>query len=162
MKNKEIIISVNPQYLVGILNGDKTRELRLSVPKGFQGWVNLYCTKNGKGLYHDRENKEYFLFANGSNDNSISLNGKIVGRFWFDELDRLTTLGVKWGLSNVLVNKGIHNHHLKKWADKQGYEIIHFEDKTYSALGKGNANTEEVYIVNYDTPFKTFDIFDFM
>ena len=78
----------------------------------------------------------------------------------FKELDRLHKLGVKWAMSNVLENKGIKNTHLELWANKNGYKIIDFENKQYSALGKGNAKTQEVLIINYTPPFEQFSIFD--
>ena len=80
----------------------------------------------------------------------------------FNELDRLNKLGVKWAMSNVLENKGKKNDHLEKWANENGYKIIHFEDKNYASLGKGNANSKEVLIINYEEPYKEFDIFDFI
>lgn len=80
----------------------------------------------------------------------------------FNELDRLHKLGIKWALSNVLVNKGKENNHLKEWAIKNNYMIIDFENKQYSALGKGNAKSQEVLIINYKPPFERYDIFDFM
>lgn len=80
----------------------------------------------------------------------------------FEELDRLHELGVKWCMSNVLENKGKRNVHLEEWAKRKGYEIITFDDKTYSAFGTGNSNSKEVIIVNYETPYKQFDIFDFL
>ena len=80
----------------------------------------------------------------------------------FDELDRLDKLGVKWCMSNVLENKGKNNNHIKEWADKKGYEIIYLEDKTYSTFGTGNSNSKEILVVNYETPYKKYNIFDFL
>ena len=80
----------------------------------------------------------------------------------FAELDRLNQLGVKWAMSNVLQSKGKQNSHIKEWADKNGYEIIYLTEKEYSSLGKGNAQAEEVLIINYESPFKKFNIFDFL
>lgn len=80
----------------------------------------------------------------------------------FNELDRLNALGIKWAMSNVLENKGIKNTHIEEWANNNGYKIIDFEDKQYSALGKGNAKSREVLIVNYEPPFEQYNIFDLM
>lgn len=81
---KSILISIRPEHLINILNGKKTLELRKTAPfpLGRGRWVYLYCTKGGKGLFKDND---YFLFHNGNS--SISLNGKVVARFWFDTLD---------------------------------------------------------------------------
>lgn len=42
---KSLMISIQPKHLVNILNGNKTLELRKTVPKDFKGWVYIYCTK---------------------------------------------------------------------------------------------------------------------
>lgn len=80
----------------------------------------------------------------------------------FNELDRLNKLGVKWCMSNVLENKGKENNHIKDWALNNGYEIIYLEDKVYSTFGSGNSNSKEVMIVNYEAPFKKYNMFDFL
>lgn len=71
----------------------------------------------------------------------------------FSELDNLTKLGVKWGLSNVFTNRGKENTHLKEWCTKNGY-FIHHLDIDYAALGKGKADSDEVYICNYEAENK--------
>lgn len=80
----------------------------------------------------------------------------------FNELDRLTKIGVKWAYSNVFKIKGNNNTHIKEWAQKNNYTVIYFEDKEYSSLGKGNAEAEEVFIINYKQRVKKYSIFDFI
>lgn len=71
----------------------------------------------------------------------------------FSVLDSLDKKGIKWGMSNVYRNKGTHNSHLKEWAEANGYKVYHL-NKKYAALGKGNAESDEVYITNnYDLPW---------
>lgn len=79
----------------------------------------------------------------------------------FNELDRISSLGIKWALSNVLENKGIKNEHLKEWATEKKYKIIYIDEKDYVSLGKGNANSKEVLILNYEPNFERYSIFDF-
>lgn len=62
-------------------------------------------------------------------------------------LDDLTDKGVKWGMSNALSAKGKNNDFLKEWAKK--YNVHNFNGFSYSSCGKGNSNTEEVYIYNH-------------
>ncbi len=66
----------------------------------------------------------------------------------FDILEDLDRKNIKWGMSNVFVNKGNVNEHLIKWCEENNWYVYHL-NKTYSALGKGNANSDEVYICNY-------------
>lgn len=67
----------------------------------------------------------------------------------FDILEKLDKKGIKWGLSNVFKNKGNINKHLMEWCEKNKWNVVHL-NFTYSSLGKGNANSDEVYIYNYD------------
>ena len=42
---KSLMLSIRPEHLVNILNGNKTLEIRKTVkPKDFIGWVYIYCT----------------------------------------------------------------------------------------------------------------------
>ena len=59
---KQLLMSIQPQHLYNILRGNKTLEIRKQIPKGFKGWVNLYCTKGKRlSVVHDDENgKTYY------------------------------------------------------------------------------------------------------
>ena len=116
-------------------------------------------------------NNNQFIYLDPPYSNTLAIyNKKRAGGGWnidddnklFQELNRLNKLGIKWAMSNVLENKGMKNTHIEKWAIENNYKIIEFRGKEYFALGKGNANTREVLIINYVAPFEKFDIFDFM
>ena len=118
-----------------------------------------------------KENKNMFIYLDPPYSNTMAIyNEQRAFGGWtieddfrlFEELNRLNKLGIKWCMSNVLENKGKNNNHIKDWADKNCYEIIYFEDKTYSTFGTGNSNSKEIIVVNYETPYKKFNIFDFM
>ena len=122
-------------------------------------------------LYNITENKGQFIYLDPPYSNTMAIyNESRAFGGWgldddhklFDELDRLDKLGVRWAMSNVLENKGIKNEHIESWAIRGGYKIIDFENKTYAALGKGNAESREVLIINYEPPFERYNIFDFM
>ena len=88
---KQLMITVKPEYLVDILNGNKTLELRTYIPKDFKGWVNVCCSKEKPYLhYRPTENctAHYVLWDKPSNEHTL-LNSKVVCRFWFDEYSRL-------------------------------------------------------------------------
>ena len=97
--NKSILMSIQPQYVAKILNGEKTIEVRKKFPKDYIGWVYIYCTK-GKGKHRDNqiafniETHKYFFNENlGShNPNDIQwcgFNGKVVARFWCDKVEEI-------------------------------------------------------------------------
>lgn len=117
------------------------------------------------------KNEQQFIYLDPPYTNTTAIyNEQRAGGGWsidddnklFKELDRLNELGIKWAMSNVLENKGIKNTHIEEWANNNGYKIIEFENKTYAALGKGNAESREVLIINYEPPFERYNIFDFM
>ena len=47
---KSILLSIKPEWLCKILNGEKTIEVRKKFPKDYVGWVYLYCSKSGGTL----------------------------------------------------------------------------------------------------------------
>lgn len=67
----------------------------------------------------------------------------------YDICERLSAQGIKWGMSNVFENKGIVNQTLIDWCTNNDLKIYTFDKFTYMACGKGNSNTQEVYICNY-------------
>ncbi len=95
---KSIVISIRPEHALNILNGSKTLELRKSVPKGFVGWVYIYCTKGGGNLVWGSPLSHYveesYVLTYGystkeANDIFGILNGKVVARFWFEEYEEV-------------------------------------------------------------------------
>ncbi len=102
--NKSILISIRPEHVVKILNGEKTLELRKSVPTDFENiikkhggiWVNIYVTKAKPFVYTDyATNEDGYTYISGYGLTNLSyepriLNGKVVARFWFDEFEKYT------------------------------------------------------------------------
>lgn len=74
------------------------------------------------------------------------------------ELDRIDKLGIKFALSNVSVSRGKENTHLIEWAKERKYHIIELE-KDYVCFGKGNANNQEILIINYEPKFERIKLF---
>lgn len=66
--------------------------------------------------------------------------------------ETLDGMNVRWAMSNVFHNKGVENTQLIDWCTQRGYNVHHFDGFTYSACGKGNSNTDEVLIMNYEPP----------
>lgn len=75
----------------------------------------------------------------------------------FSILEKLNKQGIRWGMSNVFKNKDSVNEHLIKWCKDNNWNVYYLT-KNYASLGKGNANSEEVYICNY-TPDKFVSLF---
>lgn len=66
----------------------------------------------------------------------------------FEYLQKLNDKNIKWGLSNVFVNRGVENTHLKEWCEKNNWNIYHL-NRNYNPFSQGNSNSDEVYVCNY-------------
>lgn len=77
---KAVLISIRPQWVEKILSGEKTVEIRKSVPKlktPFKCYI--YCTKAKAGKSH-----QYDAF--GVNGKPVECGGKVVAEFICDEI----------------------------------------------------------------------------
>ncbi len=70
---KQILISIKPEWVEKILNGEKTLEIRKSAPKELPCEVYIYCTKSGLNIEKD--------CGLGFPER---INGKVVARFTLD------------------------------------------------------------------------------
>ncbi|MCK9576717.1 MAG: ASCH domain-containing protein [Clostridia bacterium] len=90
-------MSVRPEWLAKILNGEKTVEIRTRVPKDFVGEIHLACTKAKPYLYtvygqnycltYDKKVCEYNEYGEGccfNVDEVTLLNGKVVAKIDYD------------------------------------------------------------------------------
>lgn len=89
--NKSILMSIRPQWLCKILNGEKTIEIRKKFPKDYVGWVFIYVTKgdDNNRLCRDEHYGKKFYLCGPITYNFESLNGKVVGRFWCDKVEEI-------------------------------------------------------------------------
>lgn len=98
---KAIMMSIRPEWVAKILNGEKTTEIRKHFPSDFVGWVYIYVTRNKPYLYHEKTNigsyDFYELTPDGVQDLpnykhaytvGHNLNGKVVARFWCDKVEK--------------------------------------------------------------------------
>ena len=95
--NKAILMSIQPQWVAKILNGEKTIEVRKKFPKDYVGWVYIYCTK-GKRNGDNWLRKYPFCLSKNiyqiQDDNFNALNGYVVARFWCDKVEEIRC---SWG-----------------------------------------------------------------
>lgn len=98
---KNILMSIKPQYVAKILNGEKTIEIRKRFPSYYRGWVYIYCTHGNKLLDFRKENLDCgIVFGIGEKkSNNIVwstppiLNGKVVARFYCDNVEEIECSG---------------------------------------------------------------------
>lgn len=92
---KAIMLSMQPQWVAKILNGEKNIEIRKRFPINYVGWVYVYCTKKGetiwgKGTTFTEQVGEQYI----TGINYDMLNGKVVARFWCDKAIHITKLEI--------------------------------------------------------------------
>lgn len=68
----------------------------------------------------------------------------------FEICESLNKKGIKFGLSNVFVNKGIENTALKEFCKDNALNVFTPNHFQYHACGKKNLKQQEVYICNYE------------
>ena len=83
--NKAILMSIQPKWLVKILNGEKTIEIRKTMPKcELPIDVYLYCTK-GKPLFrlptNDKKDRFVRVPYGWVVDKKTGFNGRVVAKF---------------------------------------------------------------------------------
>ena len=97
---KSIILSVQPQWLAKILNGEKTIEIRKSAPKELPCEVYFYCTMGKPELHrYDSWNGEswerHYLFRKPIVGEWLQ-NGLVVAKFTLNKVDEVgLTLHIK-------------------------------------------------------------------
>ena len=132
---KAIIISVKPQWVEKILNGEKTIEIRKTMPKcELPCKVYIYCTQAKPYLYRldDDDNFELTNNLRPHEDCFVkdynALNGKIVAEFTLNKIDRCgeavydanRDLWEDWNTLG-LNNSCVHPYDLEEYSN--GYEL---------------------------------------
>lgn len=99
---KAILMSIRPEWVAKILNGEKTIEIRKRFPKDYVGWVYIYVTQNHKHAgwknrdtlkrdSHDGKPTNHFqLWTDDMVEDKDKLNGKVVARFWCNKVENIS------------------------------------------------------------------------
>ena len=92
-------MSIKPQWVAKILNGEKTIEIRKKFPKDYVGWVYIYCSAEDKNGYliRNRSTKKMEYTYNGFVASVCWLaNHKVVARFWCDKVEEIKRIYPSW------------------------------------------------------------------
>lgn len=97
---KAILISIRPEWVEKILNGEKTIEIRRNMPKcDLPIDVYIYCTKGDRKEYITITPNGGIIYANdgeiGSWGDNI-LNGKVVAKFTLNKVERFDVPYPAW------------------------------------------------------------------
>lgn len=99
--SKSILISIKPKWVAKILNGEKTIEIRKTMPKcDLPIDVYIYCTNNGGNLVYGTEYRggsfiDEYGIARGYSKRKANeifglLNGKVIAKFTLKHIDNLS------------------------------------------------------------------------
>lgn len=92
---KDILLSVHPKWCEKILSGEKTIEVRKSVPKEVPFKAYIYCTKSGDRLV--LKSDKYFA-------PSKLQTGKVIGEFICDKVVEIEVFGNVLGIDHNYTN----------------------------------------------------------
>ena len=89
---KSIMIGIKPEWVEKILNGEKTIEIRKTMPKcELPIKVYVYCAKRNPYLVDDGDYQSYKLLSGYSFEDATKiwelLNGKVVAEFTLTDID---------------------------------------------------------------------------
>ena len=120
---KAILMSIQPQWCEKIASGEKTVEVRKTVPKLKTPFkVYMYCTEKGKYLYRCRVDKNRLAVPE-------RWNGKVIGEFVCDWVKEITP--------HCDIN-GCINQYIHKYPAILGDDCLSFEQmKAYLGNKKG-------------------------
>lgn len=140
--NKSILLSIKPEFVSKILNGEKTIEVRKKFPKDFKGWVYIYCTKAKPTIewYWEKGKKEIYELCYGKRNYNYCLNGKVLARFWCDNVEEISCCCVPYRNTNNLgyehfLDNGIYKVEWKENINLKSDESKHNNPEIYKDDG---------------------------
>jgi len=111
---KAILISIKPEWVEKILNGEKTVEIRKTAPKvDLPIDVYIYCAKDDSNLLVIHDDGEMAIATKAQWSDAVgsygrAVNGKIVGKFTLSKIDYLGNVAAdNW---EQLIGSA-HEHH---------------------------------------------------
>ena len=137
----------------------ETNKIYIKDGCNFFSSCNTYITNNDfRKIKIDKLKKDDFIYLDPPYLNTTATYNENDGWTIKDEEDlyllceSLNKYGIKFGLSNVFMNKNKENTKLIEWCYKNNFNVYTFDKFTYTACGKGNSKAKEVFITNYITP----------
>lgn len=94
--SKAVLISIRPKWCEKIANGEKTIEVRKTRPKldtPFKAYI--YCTMP------DAKDPHNILELHGADGKIRKANGKVIGEFTCDRIDRLAPANDPYGIYDI-------------------------------------------------------------
>ena len=103
---KSVLISIRPQWVEKIANGEKTIEVRKTAPKEVPFKAYIYCTKEKK--------QDDIIWAGIFGDRG-KWSGRVIGEFICDKVERLEEHIEQGGLYYILSDTFNEQAQLDNW-----------------------------------------------
>lgn len=87
---KSVLISIRPEWVEKIVNGEKIIEVRKTAPKELPFKAYIYCTKDRKNLLPIEHGKVLQKVNFWENTDAYYGFGKVIGEFICDKVDEYT------------------------------------------------------------------------
>jgi len=147
-----VLWSIRPEWCEKIATGEKIVELRKKAPRIATPYKSyIYCTAGGKTLYisnYDRMLRLYHKAAHASFQHHTVMNGKVIGEFVCDQIDRYAVCGTdRANMGYRLVDKQLY-----VWPVP--YEDICLTPAEFSEYGQGKelSGVHITELTIYDRP----------
>lgn len=114
---RKIIVVIRPQWVAKILNGEKTLEIRKTLPKEWKDYLSgktdkkpepvevlIYCTKDKGKLVFDYQTDQYQVFYESDSNCEDNLNGKVVAKFTLNMVEKIKedeSCGLLWSQTMI-------------------------------------------------------------
>ena len=137
----------SPQNEKNIINGCKffTKRNIDIYKKDFIDLLNGIKIKKNDFIYFDSPYSITTATYNESNQWSKDDDLRL-----FQICEKLHKNNMKFGISNVFINKGVENTLLKDFCKANKFNVFSPNNFKYHACGKANQKQQEVYICNYE------------
>lgn len=152
---KAILISIQPEWVAKILNGEKTIEIRKNYPKcDLPVDVYIYCTKKSD-LFKSYIRMGYFTNHSSADDMEYNGKGKVVAKFTLNRVSKIygreTTFGERYYIKTKEHMSGVDmlNAHNKLRVDA-GFHYDTFLGNYFdNKLGELKYEREQEHLVGY-------------
>lgn len=133
-------------------------DFNTNVKNSIYNYLNI--SKEREINYHSHDYKKFLKSIKFQKNDFIYLDPPYLisnseyNKFWSEDdenelyeiLDNLDSKGVKFGLSNILVHKGVKNNILDKWKDK--YNVKTVKSNYISFNDNSQKFSKEIYVTN--------------
>ncbi len=134
-------------------------DFNYNVKKAIYNYLDI--TSDKKIKYFKKDYKSFIKSMNFKQSDFIYLDPPYLitnseyNKLWSEEeeielyklLDDLDAKGIKFGLSNILIHKGIKNNILDKWKDKYIVKVV--KSNYISFNDNSKKYSEEIYVTNF-------------